>query len=227
MIQDIETIECVQIPKITKINTDLLYKNIESRQHSSICLDTTKLLSKDKNGFDFLNLNLHKTDLRNKNLNSIKLNFISKKINNESIVSQDYIDSNLININYNLMCGYNVIFDDKFHQNEDLLTPELILPIKYIKEHHSICVNIINIVDILPILNDLELHISFTEVEFEKEFDGLMSKFQIDQLIRTKNNTFNIFRVISGMGAKAFSEDLPKDKFNEFSPKIGNTVLVE
>ena len=205
------------IPVSKVITSDFLYKNIKNIQQSIICLEPIKLINKDANGLDCLNINLHKTDLRNKHINSIKLQFVSKKINNEFIIPQETIDSNLKNIKYNIMCGYNLIFYDNFYQNEDLLTPELFLPIKYIADHHSISVNIINIVNILSMLNDLELHISFTEIEFDKELDNLFPTLQIDQKIQRKNNTFNLFSVMFGMGVKSFNEDLPK---------IDNIILV-
>ncbi len=196
------------------ITEDLLHKRIKNIQQSVVCLEPTELIHKDANQLDFLRINLHKTDLRNKHINSFKLQFVSKK-NDESIITQESIDSKLINTKYNLICGYNLILNDNFYQNENLLTDGLILPIKYLHEHHSICINIINIGNILHMLNNLELHISFTEIEFEEEFDILMPTMRIEQLIQTKNNTFNLFRVMCGMGNKATFEDLPKDKFDE------------
>ncbi len=196
---------------------DLMNKNIKNVQQHVICLEPSELINKDSNQLDFLRINLHKMDLRNKHINSFKLEFVSKKMDDKSVVSQKYIDSELINTKYNLMCGYNLILNDYFYQNENLLPDGLILPIKYLNEDHSICINIINIGTILYMLNNyLELHISFTEIEFEEEFDKLMPTMLIEQLIQTKNNTFNVFRVMCGMGNKATFEDLPKDEFNKY-----------
>jgi len=102
------------VPKV--ITNDFLYKNIKNIKQSIICLESIKLINKDADGLDCLNINLHKTELRNKHINSIKLQFVSKQINNEFIISQETIDSNLKNIKYNIMCGYNLIFYDNFYE---------------------------------------------------------------------------------------------------------------
>ncbi len=216
----------IKIDNSKNINSNVLHQNIKNVEHSLICLEPINLVCKDGNNIDFLQINLHKTELRDKHVNSIKLNFVSKKINDESVVSQESIDSNLIGMKYNLMCGHNLIFDDIFCQNEDLLTPKLILPIKYIEEHHSLCINILNIENILPTLGSLELHVSLELVEFEKAFDKSMPKLIIDQLIVKKNNTYNVFRTLFGMGVKLIGDgDFPKEKFNEIAQKINIEVL--
>jgi hypothetical protein len=214
------------IPSPEYSNCELLYKNIKNVHQSSIRVEPIKLFIEDANNSRFLKINLHKTELQNKHITSIKLKFISKKLDDNQIFTQEYIDSNLTNVKYNLMCGHNVIFDDDFYQDTILLTSGLILPLKYIKDHHSVCINIMNISNMLSLLNDLELQILYDEVEFKEEFDGLMSTRQIDQLIQTKTNTYNVFRVMFGMGVKAIDIDLPKDKFNEIAHKIDYRILV-
>ena len=92
-----------------------------------------------------------------KNINSIKLQFVSKQTNVDYIFTQE-------NIKYNIMCGYNLIFDDNFQQNTNLLTTDIILPIKHVEYHHSICINIKNISNIVPILNDLKLKIQYVVI---------------------------------------------------------------
>ncbi len=204
---------------------DLLLKNIKNIQHSSISLEPNNFLTQDANNSSFLKINLHETNLENKYISSIKLRFISKKLDGKQIFSQEYIDSNLINVKYKVMCGYNVIFDDEFYQDTDLLTPSLILPLKCL--HHltsSVCINIMNISNMLPLLNDVDLQILYDEVEFNEEL--VMLKQQIDQVIQTKSDTYNVFRVIFGMGVKAFDIDLTKDKFNEIAHKINHPILV-
>ncbi len=204
---------------------DLLLKNIKNIQHSSISLEPNNFLTQDANNSSFLKINLHETNLENKHISSIKLRFISKKLDGKQIFAQEYIDSNLINVKYKVMCGYNVIFDDEFYQDTDLLTPSLILPLKCL--HHltsSVCINIMNISNMLPLLNDVDLQILYDEVEFNEEL--VMLKQQIDQVIQTKSDTYNVFRVIFGMGVKAFDIDLTKDKFNEIAHKINHPILV-
>lgn len=198
------------------ITSELLYKNIKNIQSSSIFVEPTEFINKDTNE---ITINLHKTDLRTKHINSIKLQFVSKQTNVDYIFTQE-------NIKYNIMCGYNLIFDDIFQQNTNLLTTYIILPIKYVAYHHSICINIKNILNIVPILNDLKLKIQYDEVEFDTEFDRVISLSQLDQLIQKNNNTYNIFRVMFGMGVKGFNEDLPKDVFNITTSKFGCNILV-
>jgi len=201
----------------------VLYKNIKNICQSSIRVKPIKFISEDANDLSILKINLHETELKNKHITSIKLKFSS--LDNKQIFTQEYIDSNLINVKYNVMCGPNVIFDDDFHQDTILLPSGLILPLKCIKDHHSICINMMNISNILSFVNDLELQILYDEVEFEDEFDGLMSTLQIDQFIQTKTNTYNVFRVMFGMGIKAIDIDLPKDKFNEIADKINYRII--
>lgn len=206
---------------------DLLLKNIKNIEHSSISLQPNNFLTQDANNSSFLKINLHETKLENKHISSIKLRFISKKLDGKQIFAQEYIDSNLINVKYKVMCGYNVIFDDEFYQDTDLLTPSLILPLKCLHPLTSnVCINIMNISDMLPLLNDVDLQILYDEVEFNEEVDVVMLKQQIDQVIQTKSDTYNVFRVIFGMGVKAIDIDLPKDKFNEIAHKINHPILV-
>jgi len=198
------------------ITTELLCKNIKNIQSSSIFVEPSKFISKDNNQ---ININLHKTEMRNKHINSIKLNFVSKQTNDDYIFTEE-------NIKYEIMCGYNLIFDDNFQQNKNLLTTDIILPIKYLENHHSICINIKNISNIVSFINDLILKIQYDEVDFDNEFDKLISLSQLDQLIQLNNNTYNVFRVMFGVGVKAFYEDLPKDIFNTETSNIGCKILV-
>lgn len=77
----------------------------------------------------------------------------------------------------------------------------------------------------MSILNDLKLKIQYDN-EFDNEFDKVISSSQLDQLIQTNNNTYNVFRVMFGMGIKGFYEDLPKDVFNIRTSKIAYKILV-
>lgn len=215
------------IPIPQYATSDLLLKNIKNIQHSSISLEPNNFLTQDANNSSILKINLHQTELENKHINSIKLRFISKKLDGKQIFAQEYIDSNFINVKYNVMCGYNVIFDDEFYQDTDLLTPGLIMPVKCLHHlHSSVCINIMNISNILPLLNDIDLQILYDEVEFNEEVDIVMLKLQIDQVIKTKSDTYNVFRVIFGTGVKAIDIDLPKNKFNEIAHKINYPILV-
>lgn len=73
----------------------------------------------------------------------------------------------------------------------------------------------------------ITIQIQYDEVEFKEEIDRLMPTLQIDQLIQTKNNTYNVFRVMFGTAVKAIGdEDKPKDKFNEIADKINYQKLV-
>jgi hypothetical protein len=199
---------------VNYITDELLYKNIKNIQTSFIFVEPSELISRDGSE---ININLHETELRTKNINSIKLQFMSKQNNEKYILTQE-------NIKYNIMCGYNLIFDEDFQQNTNLLTTGLILPTKYIEEDHSIYINIKNISNI--VFDDLILQILYDEVEFEEEFERFIPSSQIDQLIKYNNNTYNVFRVVFGMGVKAIVEDLPKDEFNNTTSKIACKIIV-
>lgn len=215
------TIHCPQY------GTENLLKNIKNIQHSSILLEPSKFLTQDTNSVSFLNINLHETNLQNKHIHSLKLKFVSKTIDGKQVFAQEYIDSNVINVKFKVLCKYNVIFDDEFYQDTNLLTSSLILPMKCLNGlHGTLCIHILNISNLLPLLNDIDLQILYDEVNFYDEVDLLLPNMQLDQVIQTKANTYNVFRIMFGMGAKAFDVDLPKDKFNEVAHKIHHPILV-
>ncbi len=205
------------------MTTDLLNEHLTQQKNSVLILEPTTLINNTEN-VDYLNINLHKTELRNKHIKSIKLKFISKNLD---VLSQEIIDNIFNNVKYNLMVGPNVIFNNYFNQDADIITSNIILPIKYIEEHHSVCIKIIDIHNILCMLNNLELLLSFTEIEFEEKFEELLPISQIDQLIKTETNMYNLFRVLYGMGTKAIGDgDVSREQFIEISPKIGNIISV-
>jgi hypothetical protein len=165
--------------------------------------------------------------LRNKHIGNLKLNFVSKEKDGKPIVTQEYIDTMLKDVAYDIVCGYNEICKGAFVQNQSLLPSHFILPIKYIADHHSIAINFRNASNLLLLLKDVETQIHYDELCFEENFDELMSYKQIDQLIETKDNTYNVFKVVFGMGVKAIHEDLPFDQFNQISSKIGYKLAIQ
>lgn len=209
------------------ITKELINQNIKNTKYSDMYLDPLQLIiQNDVNGSDsdsYLKINLSKTDLQTKYITSIKLNLVSKLMDTVPI-AEEYISSLLANSRYIVLCGGNTIFDDHFYQSQNLIMDGFILPIQNLYEN-NININIVGIKDLLPTLNDFIIKISYTELEFEPEFEDIIKRNQMDQIIQ-KNNKFNLFRVLFGMGIKVFSEDLLKEEFNELSPKVGNIILV-
>ncbi len=210
---------------LPKKESGSLFFNIKSHEDTTICLDPTNLLCRESNNEAYLRLDLHKSEALNKHISAIRLNFVSKKNDNdnEPIVSKELIDNALSESKYKLLCGYNLIFD-KYFINNDLLASGLILPVKHIRD--GVSINIINITNILPLLDNLELHIKLTTVEYEKEFDESIPTSLFEQLIINRDKTdnilkYNVLRMVFGMITKVIGDgDLPKDKFNEVCSKI-------
>ena len=186
------------------INKTILYKNIVKQIDFEIYLPANKLLTKDIYNFDIFRLDLDGHGLSEKNISSIKIDFISKNLHNETI------NNFLLNTKYNLSVGESVILYDNFIQNKNLLMSDIILPIKSIY-YHSVYINIINIKKLLSILDNLEIKISLSEVIFNKEIEDNLQNTPIEQLIERDDETFNLFRIGSGMGSNAYQMYLPID----------------
>ncbi len=210
---------------LPKKESGSLFLNIKSHEDTTIYLDPTTLLCRESNNDVYLRLDLHKSEALNKHISAIRLNFVSKKNDNdnEPIVSKELIDNALSESKYKLLCGYNLIFD-KYFINNDLLASGLILPVKHIRD--GVSINIVEIAKLMPLLDNLELQIKLTSVEYEKEFDESIPTSMIEQLIITRDNTdnvfkYNILRMVFGMVTKVIGDgDFPKDKFNEICSKL-------
>lgn len=212
---------------LPKKESGSLFLNIKNHEDTTICLDPTTLLCRESNNDVYLRLDLHKSEALNKHISAIRLNFVSKKNDkdndNEPIVSKELIDNALRESKYKLLCGYNLIFD-KYFINNELLASGLILPVKHIRD--GVSVNIVDIAKLMPLLDNLELQIKLTTVEYEKEFDESIPTSMIEQLIITRDNTDNVFkynvlRMVFGMVTKVIGDgDFPKDKFNEICGKL-------
>ncbi len=209
---------------LPKNEPESLFFNIKSHEDTTICLDPTTLLCRESNNDVYLRLDLHKSESLNKHISAIRLNFVSKKTDNEPIVSKEIIDNALRETKYKLLCGYNLIFE-KYFSNNELLASGLIFPVKYIRD--GVSINIINITNILPLLHNLELHIDLTSVQYDKEFDESIPSSMFEQLIINRDKTdnsilkYNVLRMVFGMVTKVIGDgDLPKDKFNEICNKI-------
>ena len=231
--------------ELNSITSNLLYKNVKDLKNSYIFLNPNELLNKDSNNVEYLNINLNKTELKCKFINSMKLSFVSKR-NNENFISDDVIDTFLSNVKYNLYCGPNLILNDNFCQDEDFLRKSFIYvnerkysvgivlplknisgPLEYISKNHGLYINITNIQNLLPIFNDLELKLSYSEIEFEKEFEESIFSREINQIIETKNNKFNLFKMIFGMGVKYFQPDnMDKENYNKCAIETNNEIIL-
>ena len=196
-------------------NKDEMYENIVNSYQSDIYLDSITLL--DNNS---IKINLHTMGLYDKNINNIKIKFISKKINDKNIISQNIINNTLTNAKYSLSNNYTTIIDDNFVQDENLLIFNIIIPFKIITEHsHNIILTLYDIDNISSIINDIELKITFTEIIFNDDFENYLLKNGCRQLIKTKNETFNVISCMMGMIALATSEYLPEERYIQFAQK--------
>lgn len=178
-----------------QITKEVLYENIIKTLNHNLLLNQSNL-----------KINLNQLGLKDKNINSIK---IELSYNNQPII--------LDNTNYNIYCGLTNIIYGEFMQNNNLLISDVIIPLKFLYEH-DIIIEIDHIFE-----NNIDINITYSEVIFSSEFEKVLQSTIIDQLIekeyKHKNiieKRMNLFRIMRGMGGNCFAEYLPEERFKQF-----------
>jgi hypothetical protein len=194
------------------LTKDFLQQNIAKESWMEFQLPTTELLTKDIHGCDILNVDLAEYGLKySKYISSVKLQFVSKDFDNETI------NALLLNTRYYLTFDtYNLIFYEKFVQNQNLLLSNnldnyIVLPRFITKAYNHIDINILNIKNLLPILDKLEAKIWVSTVEFNEFAEGRINyKYSFEQYYERNDGTWNKLNIVdSGHACVGYSMNMP------------------
>jgi len=205
--QKMEKDKTDELYKDVPLTKEFLQQNIASQNDFEFRLPASQFLSPDIYGFPVLKINLLDYCLKNnKYISSVKVNIVSKN----SDIDNQIIDKILQNACYNLTFDiYNLIFYGDFVQNENLLlsnNPEnyIVLPEIIGKQYHYANINILNIKDLLPILDDLEIQMLVSEVNFNEYAEGRINyKSMFEQYYERKDGnveTWNKLNICTTSG---------------------------
>jgi hypothetical protein len=159
--------------KNVPLTKEFLQQNIDKDSWIEFNPSLSSLLTKDIYGFDILKINLVDYGLKySKYISSVKINFVSKSFDDE------VINAILRNSKYNLTFDtYNLIFYGDFVQNQNLLLSNklsnyIVLPQFITNTYDNVDINILNIKSLLPILEELEIKILVSTLEFNEFAEG-------------------------------------------------------
>ena len=201
--------------KNVDLTKEFLQQNIAKESWIEFQSHLTKFLTKDIYGFDILRINLLEYGLKGtKYINSVKIQFVSKDFDDETI------NVLLRNAKYNLTFDtYDLIFYGDFVQNQNLLLSNnlenyIILPNRITEAYNYISLNILNIKKLSPLLDDAELKILVSTVEFNEFAEGRINyKYCFDQYYERNDGTWNKLNIGErGLGNVCYSMNIPINK---------------
>ncbi len=190
-----------------------------------------KKLIKNKNNYyndPFIEINMKNYVLNNKILKSFCVKFVSKKINNEQILSENYIEHLVKNIIFKINIGGSIPYNwgGKFMNDTNCIIDNLILPIKYL-QFNQVMLYLTNIKEIMYLFENLEIKISCEYVDLYAEIDNIIQESSIEQLFCMETNKFNILRIMRGMASNIYDEFQNLDKLpqNNFASKYKKDII--
>jgi len=197
------------------LTKEFLQQNIAKESWMEFQTPLTKHLTKDIHGFDILNFDLMEYGLKySKYISSVKIEFFSKEF------EDGVINALLQNARYTLTFDtYNLIFYGNFIQNQNLLLSNnlenyIVLPQRITKAYNYIDINILNITNLLPILDKIEVKILVSTVEFNEFAEGRINyKYCFDQYYERNEGTWNKLNICnSGHSCLGYSMNIPIKK---------------
>jgi len=158
-----------------------------------------------------------------KYISSVKIEVFSKEFDDVTI------NALLRNTRYYLTFDtYNLIFYEKFVQNQNLLLSNnldnyIVLPERITKAYNHIDINILNIKNLLPILEKLEVKILVSTVEFNEFAEGRINyKHCFEQYYERNDGTWNILNISDGgHSCVGYSMNMPINKEEEETKVAG------
>ena len=210
--------------KNVALTKEFLQQNIAKESWMEFQTPLTKHLTKDIHGFDILNFDLMEYGLKySKYISSVKIEVFSKEFDDVTI------NALLRNTRYYLIFDtYNLIFYEKFVQNQNLLLSNnldnyIVLPQTITKAYNHIDINILNIKNLLPILEKLEVKILVSTVEFNEFAEGRINyKHCFEQYYERNDGTWNILNISDGgHSCVGYSMNMPINKEEEETKVAG------
>jgi hypothetical protein len=195
-----------------------LAEQIKKTHYFEYILDPSKLISIFTNEFnkknDIMKINLKKY-FGNKSINCLKLEFKSKQYDGIDIVSPNFLQHFTKNITYDLCISstrvyVNTIGNDTIDNDmnttsncKNLLISNIIIPLKSLY-YHNVIINLHDFDEIKSLLNNLELKMCGSYVDFYTETENKLNKIPFEFNLE-HNNLFNKLRIMHGMAGLAFS----------------------
>ena len=170
-------------------------------------------------------INLKHYGLEDKILKSLKIEFITKKINSHPIISEHYISHLTDKINYIMVIGEQIIWESKCTASNCILD-NVLIPTNCLKgPGQEIYLQIINIEELLSVIDNLEIKVNIEYVDLYAELDKKIQSMILEQEICV-NDKYNVFRIMLGTSGMRFSKYLTKDEYVK-RYKIKNNIDVE
>lgn len=181
----------------------------ETKEHVLHCA-ARSLLCKDVYGFDIFRI-----ELEHKNISSIRVEFVSK--------TQQPIDNLLANVKYNFhVDAFALLFYGDFAQNANLIPSGIMFPMQLL-DNDYIVLDILNIKKLLPLVDDLDIVLSATEVVLDDLFS---KKILVEQWFKRTDTTCNLLVFHSGLVSTAYARDLERGSSEEIEELMETTRLL-
>jgi len=191
-------------------------------------LNPKKLLTLiNENEYNFYDNNVFSIDLKDygledKILKSLKIEFISKKINSYPIISEHFISHLTAKLNYIMIIGNQMCWKGQF-TGSNCIMDNVLIPINCLT-HHQIYFYIINIKELLNVMDNLEIKVDVEYVDLYSELDKKIQSSILEQEICI-DNKYNTFRILAGMAGMTFSKYMTKEEHENL--KYGNIYKIE
>jgi hypothetical protein len=207
-----------EIYKNVPLTKEFLQQNIKKESFIEFQAPVSKFLTKDIYGFDILKINLLEYGLYYKKyISSVKINFVSKDFDNDNETINVLLKNSCYNLTFDT---YNLIFYGNFVQNQNLLLSNnlenyIVLPEYISKAYDNVDINILNVKKLFPILDNLEIKIMVTEIEFNEFAEGRVNyKYCFEQFYERNDETWNELNICNSSGCSCigYSMNIPIKK---------------
>lgn len=186
-------------------NQHELSEEIKKINDFEYILDPIKLLSVITNEFnkkiDIMRINLKKY-FGNKSINCLKLEFKSKQYDGIDIISLNFLQHFVKNITYDLCINSTRVCINTVGVDQNLLISNIIIPLKSLY-YHNVIINLYDFDEIKSLLNNLEIKMYGSYVDFYAETENKLNKISFSFDLE-HDNLFNTLRIMNGMAGLAF-----------------------
>ncbi len=151
--------------------------------------------------------------LGDKSISSCLVKIKSKVIGGKPVISQEFIDSIVTDIKYELYVGrVQPVYSDNFVNGQDIISSNLIIVNKCI-QYDQVTLLLFNLDKISNYLDMLEIELSVTHVKFYVGMENkLTSKYFIIQQI-VHNGLYNDLRILHGLAGLAYAQNLSEQDY--------------
>ena len=158
---------------------------------------------------DIIRIDLKKYNLEQSILKSLKVEFISKKINSCQIISTPAIEHFAKNLKYKIInVDLGIVYWGGKITDSNYIVDNLLCPIKLLSVH-CVYLDIVNIQEIMDIINNLEIKVIIETVDLYAELDNKLKNAMLEQEICI-GNKYNLLRIYQGMIGLGYSHYMDK-----------------